>query len=435
MRALRTGDVLVVWKLDRLGRTLAHLVNTVQALPTRGVGLRVLTGQGAQIDTTTASGRLVFGIFAALAEFERELIRERTLAGLTAARAPGRNGGRTFALSKAQVRLAKAAMAHRDTSVSTSLSYLQSMIYSLISGAEEFAQKLLCAAKAKASAVARAEHPPVPTFADFATSSPPEGLIDDSAAVIELVLKHRLACDFMEQGDTRELRAIECEIKGLHHNARKVFYKLSESTQQEIRSIYRECQRGYDDFASINGKMAGFEEMLAWVQRGPNYRYTTALTEPHVPIGWCWSPPGTSEVKELPNFPDELVEWATKKFENAKPVRSLRETIAAEHDLQAARRPASSRNEAAARSRKAETKPSRRDGDAALPDTTHPRGLTPSQLPDPAYGSKYGKATTQGVRGPDAPVGGTPPGATTPANAKTDKMQTTPGSSDRTGGR
>ena len=85
MRALRTGDVLVVWKLDRLGRNLAHLVNAVQDLSARGVGLRVLTGQGAQIDTTTAAGRLVFGIFAALAEFERELIRERTLAGLTAA--------------------------------------------------------------------------------------------------------------------------------------------------------------------------------------------------------------------------------------------------------------------------------------------------------------------------------------------------------------
>ena len=104
--------------LDRLGCTLAHLINTVQDLSTRGVGLRVLTGQGAQIDTTTAACRLVFGIFAALAEFERELIRERTLAGLTAARARGRNGGRTFALSKAQVLLAQAAMAHRDTSVS-----------------------------------------------------------------------------------------------------------------------------------------------------------------------------------------------------------------------------------------------------------------------------------------------------------------------------
>ena len=92
MRALRPGDVLVVWKLDRLGRTLAHLVNTVQDLSARGVGLRVLTGHGAQIDTTTAAGRLVFGIFAALAEFERELVRERTLAGLTA--------GRTFALSR-----------------------------------------------------------------------------------------------------------------------------------------------------------------------------------------------------------------------------------------------------------------------------------------------------------------------------------------------
>ena len=90
MRALPTGAVLVVWKLDGLGCNLTHLVNTVQDLSALGVGLRVLTGQGAQIDTTTAAGRLVFGIFAALAEFERELIRERTLAGLTAARTPGR---------------------------------------------------------------------------------------------------------------------------------------------------------------------------------------------------------------------------------------------------------------------------------------------------------------------------------------------------------
>ncbi len=77
LRALRKGDVLVVWKLGRLGRNLAHLINTVQVLSARGVGLRVLAGQGAQIDTTTAAGRLVFGIFAAPAEFERELIRER----------------------------------------------------------------------------------------------------------------------------------------------------------------------------------------------------------------------------------------------------------------------------------------------------------------------------------------------------------------------
>lgn len=117
LRSLREGDVLVVWKLDRLGRNLAHLVGTVQDLSDRGVGLRVLAGQGAQLDTTTAGGRLVFGIFAALAEFERELIRERTVAGLEAARARGRKGGRKFALTKAQVRLAQAAMASRDTSV------------------------------------------------------------------------------------------------------------------------------------------------------------------------------------------------------------------------------------------------------------------------------------------------------------------------------
>ena len=117
LKALRQGDTLVVWKLDRLGRDLHHLVSVVQELTERGIGLRVLAGQGAQIDTTTPAGRLVFGIFAALAEFERELIRERTLAGLEAARARGRKGGRKFALTKAQVRLAQAAMKNRDTSV------------------------------------------------------------------------------------------------------------------------------------------------------------------------------------------------------------------------------------------------------------------------------------------------------------------------------
>lgn len=117
LKALRQGDVLVVWKLDRLGRDLKHLVNTVQDLAEQGIGFRVLAGQGAEIDTTTASGKLVFGIFAALAEFERELIRERTMAGLEAARARGRKGGRRFELTKSQVRLAQAAMANRDTSV------------------------------------------------------------------------------------------------------------------------------------------------------------------------------------------------------------------------------------------------------------------------------------------------------------------------------
>lgn len=87
LKALRAGDTLVIWKLDRLGRDLRHLVNTVGELTTREIGLRVLTGEGASIDTTTANGRLIFGIFAALAEFERELIVERTKAGLAAARA------------------------------------------------------------------------------------------------------------------------------------------------------------------------------------------------------------------------------------------------------------------------------------------------------------------------------------------------------------
>lgn len=91
LKALRSGDTLAVWKLDRLGRDLRHLINTVHDLTGRGIGLKVLTGHGAAIDTTTAAGKLVFGIFAALAEFERELIAERTVAGLASARARGRS--------------------------------------------------------------------------------------------------------------------------------------------------------------------------------------------------------------------------------------------------------------------------------------------------------------------------------------------------------
>ena len=117
LKALRAGDTLLVWKLDRLGRDLRHLVNIVHDLTQRGIGLKVLTGQGAAIDTTTASGKLVFGIFAALAEYERELISERTIAGLAAARARGRNGGRPFKMTPAKVRLAAASMGKPGTNV------------------------------------------------------------------------------------------------------------------------------------------------------------------------------------------------------------------------------------------------------------------------------------------------------------------------------
>ena len=117
LKALQPGDSLLVWKLDRLGRDLRHLVNLVHDLNAQQVGLRVLTGHGAAIDTTTSSGKLVFGIFAALAEFERELIVERTTAGLAAARSRGRTGGAKFKMTPAKLRLAQAAMANRDTSV------------------------------------------------------------------------------------------------------------------------------------------------------------------------------------------------------------------------------------------------------------------------------------------------------------------------------
>src|SRR5919112_192751 len=98
---LRNGDTLVVWRLDRLGRSLQHLIETIAALAARGVGFKSVT---EQIDTTTSGGELVFHVFGALAEFERDLIRERTHAGLQAARARGRLFGRPKVLTPQQVK-------------------------------------------------------------------------------------------------------------------------------------------------------------------------------------------------------------------------------------------------------------------------------------------------------------------------------------------
>ncbi|SFQ78933.1 recombinase family protein [Donghicola eburneus] len=104
---MRQGDSLVVWKLDRLARSMPQLIDTVSTLEDEGIGFRSLT---EAIDTTTAGGRLVFHIFGALAEFERSVIRERTRAGLKAARDRGRKGGRPPALSAADLAAAKALL-------------------------------------------------------------------------------------------------------------------------------------------------------------------------------------------------------------------------------------------------------------------------------------------------------------------------------------
>lgn len=115
LKAARKSDCICVFKLDRLGRDLRHLVNTVHDLEKRGIAFRVLSGQGAEIDTTTPAGKMIFGIFASLASYERELIRERTIFGLAAARARGRKGGRPFTMTPAKIRLAQAAMNQPET--------------------------------------------------------------------------------------------------------------------------------------------------------------------------------------------------------------------------------------------------------------------------------------------------------------------------------
>jgi len=114
---LRAGDVLVIWKLDRLGRSLKHLIEVVNELMTRKIGLKSLNDP---IDTTTPQGRLIFNLFASLSEFERDVIRERTQAGLSAARARGRNGGRPKGLpSRAEPTACAAETLYREGKLST----------------------------------------------------------------------------------------------------------------------------------------------------------------------------------------------------------------------------------------------------------------------------------------------------------------------------
>lgn len=108
------GDVLTAWKLDRLGRSLLDLVGLVESLKMRSIGLKILTGAGASIDTTTPEGRLFFAMFAAMAEFERELIRERTKAGMKAAKRRGQNVGRPRKLTPDQLDIAVQLLADRS---------------------------------------------------------------------------------------------------------------------------------------------------------------------------------------------------------------------------------------------------------------------------------------------------------------------------------
>ncbi len=111
---VRPGDTLVVWRLDRLGRSLKHLIETVNTLQERGIGFRSLT---ENIDTTSSGGKLVFHVFGALAEFERDLIRERTQAGLAAARARGRTGGRPKLLDPRKVAIARSLYSDKSNSI------------------------------------------------------------------------------------------------------------------------------------------------------------------------------------------------------------------------------------------------------------------------------------------------------------------------------
>lgn len=149
LKALQPGNTLVVWKLDRLGRDLKHLIHLVEDFKHKNIGLKVLAGAGSQVDTTTSSGKMIFGLFAVLAEFERELIIERTKAGIASARARGRKGGRPRKMDKSTLTMAMAAMSDTKSvaaEVAKRLNITTTTLYMYVNGdgtPKEAADKLL----------------------------------------------------------------------------------------------------------------------------------------------------------------------------------------------------------------------------------------------------------------------------------------------------
>lgn len=134
---LREGDTFAVWKLDRLGRSLGHLIETVTGLSVRNIGFRSLR---ESIDTTTSTGKLIFNIFGSLAEFERDLIRERTNAGLAAARARGRKGGRPKLMDERKIQMAQTLLKDRNTPIAdicTMLGVSKATLYRHVPGGEQ----------------------------------------------------------------------------------------------------------------------------------------------------------------------------------------------------------------------------------------------------------------------------------------------------------
>ncbi len=134
---VREGDTLVVWRLDRLGRSLKHLIETITNLNNRKIGFKSIT---ENIDTTTSGGKLIFHIFGALAEFERDIIRERTQAGLTAARARGRLGGRPKALNPKKASIAQALYNDKNNSINEickTLNVSRATLYRYIKNVEQ----------------------------------------------------------------------------------------------------------------------------------------------------------------------------------------------------------------------------------------------------------------------------------------------------------
>ncbi len=218
LEQLRPGDTLVVWRLDRLGRSLRHLIEVVTGLDERGVGFRSLR---ESIDTTTAGGRLVFHLFGALAQFEREIIRDRTVAGLTAARAHGRVGGRPSKRSAEQVRQARRMYDARELTVEQIgqvLGVSRTSIYRAL-GKITTPMPSTSAAPAPApmagvSGSKRAEQPPVlrPRFGLALTTEASRIRVDRLVEVVGDADQHRC---HQEQGDRDDpKRAVAARLPG-----------------------------------------------------------------------------------------------------------------------------------------------------------------------------------------------------------------------------
>ena len=198
-----------------------------------------------------------------------------------------------------------------------------------ITGAEMYAERLLTAASERSHVIESTLAAREPLVVAGVVETP-EGVIDTAAAVVELVWKHRLGCQLMEQGDGRTETEVDSGVKrSFGHRGRKLFEELQKATQQEIRTVYTEACQGYAEVYTETEPVGSLHDMLDWVEKAPNERYGKMTNRPRLPLGALWLPGRTTRVRKLPSFPVMLEQWAGFEFERIRPELSTTDTLKA----------------------------------------------------------------------------------------------------------